>query len=261
MGVKALVSLALAVVVLNIARPGALHAQSPAPPASEAALKIIVTHHGSGASLKPGEVVIAHYVGTLDDGSKFDSSRDRNKPFAFTLGRGQVIKGWDQAFATLRVGDQARLIIPPSLAYGDKVKKRIPPNSTLTFDVEVLDSKPASLADALAEVIDKDGVEPAMALAAKLQSAGFPKLYVDEEQLNELGYKYLKLQKVPQSVAVLGLAAKLFPNSSNAHDSFGEVLAISGQKEAAIRQYERAIALDPKAENAKSKLTQLRNQQ
>ncbi len=102
-------------------------------------LKYKVITSGTGASPKPGQTVFVHYIGTLEDGSKFDSSRDRNSPFSFKLGAGQVIKGWDEGLALMRVGDRYTLIIPPELGYGDRgAGGVIPPKATLIFDVELL---------------------------------------------------------------------------------------------------------------------------
>jgi peptidylprolyl isomerase len=100
---------------------------------------VIKKSNPSGELASPGDVVYVHYVGTLTNGTKFDSSRDRNKPFSFPLGKGSVIKGWDEAFAILRKGEVATIILPPSLGYGDRNLGTIPPNSTLIFEVELLD--------------------------------------------------------------------------------------------------------------------------
>ncbi len=93
---------------------------------------------GTGEQAMPGQTVAVHYVGTLEDGTKFDSSRDRGEPFTFTLGAGQVIQGWDQGVAGMRVGGVRTLTIPAELGYGDRAVGPIPANSTLFFEVELL---------------------------------------------------------------------------------------------------------------------------
>ena len=94
---------------------------------------------GSGPRPKTGDKVKVHYTGWLTDGTKFDSSVDSGQPFEFVLGRGQVIRGWDEGVATMRTGDKIRLTIPPEMGYGARGAGRvIPPNATLVFEVELL---------------------------------------------------------------------------------------------------------------------------
>jgi FKBP-type peptidyl-prolyl cis-trans isomerase len=96
---------------------------------------------GTGARAVAGKKVKVHYTGTLLNGTKFDSSRDRNQPFEFVLGQGQVIKGWDEGIALMNVGGKATLVIPSNIAYAERDMGQIPPYSTLVFDVELLEVK------------------------------------------------------------------------------------------------------------------------
>jgi FKBP-type peptidyl-prolyl cis-trans isomerase len=103
-------------------------------------LRYEVLKAGTGAEAATGRKVAVHYTGWLTDGTKFDSSVDRGTPFDFTLGAGQVIKGWDEGVAGMRVGEKRKLTIPPDLGYGARgAGGVIPPNATLVFEVELLD--------------------------------------------------------------------------------------------------------------------------
>jgi FKBP-type peptidyl-prolyl cis-trans isomerase len=94
---------------------------------------------GSGAAPKDGQVAVMHFIGWLDDGTQFDNSRDRKKPFGFPLGSGQVIKGWDEGVRGMRVGGTRRLVVPPTLGYGSAgIPGVVPPDATLIFDIELL---------------------------------------------------------------------------------------------------------------------------
>lgn len=112
-------------------------------------LQITDVKEGTGAEATKGTMVSVHYTGWLYNaaaadkhGAKFDSSRDRNQPFEFNLGAGQVIRGWDEGFAGMKIGGQRTLVIPPAMGYGSRgAGGVIPPNATLVFDVELLGVK------------------------------------------------------------------------------------------------------------------------
>jgi len=107
---------------------------------TDSGLKYEDLAQGDGAVAAPGHRVKVHYTGWLTDGSKFDSSLDRNQPFSFSLGKGMVIRGWDEGVAGMQVGGRRRLTIPPQLGYGAQgAGGVIPPNATLVFEVELLD--------------------------------------------------------------------------------------------------------------------------
>ena len=109
---------------------------------TESGLAYIMVKEGSGVQAENGKTVSVHYTGKLTDGTKFDSSLDRNQPIEFVLGQGRVIKGWDEGISYLKVGGKATFIIPSGLAYGERgAGGVIPPNATLIFDVELVDVK------------------------------------------------------------------------------------------------------------------------
>lgn len=124
----------------------ALIAPLPAASAEGPAVPTLVkedTKPGKGAAAKTGDTVRVHYTGTLMNGTKFDSSRDRNEPFEFTLGAGGVIKGWDEGVVGMKVGGQRKLTIPVDMAYGKAGRPPvIPPNSPLKFDIELIEIVP-----------------------------------------------------------------------------------------------------------------------
>lgn len=116
--------------------------QAPPEPPGPTTLQSTDESVGSGKEAKSGDKVSVHYTGTLMSGKKFDSSRDKGTPFEFTLGKGEVIKGWDQGVVGMKVGGKRKLVIPYDLAYGEAGSPpNIPPKAALKFDVELLDVK------------------------------------------------------------------------------------------------------------------------
>ena len=105
-------------------------------------LEYIEVEAGTGSQAEAGKTVSVHYTGKFQDGKVFDSSVSRGEPITFLLGKGRVIKGWDEGIALMKVGGKAKLIIPPNLGYGERgAGGVIPPNATLVFDVELVDVK------------------------------------------------------------------------------------------------------------------------
>lgn len=242
---------------------GLLRAEAPVTPAgfttTASGLQYVITAHGAGPQPQPGQVVIAHYTGTLPDGTVFDSSRERDKPYAFTLGRKQVVRGWDEGFALLHVGDKATFIVPPGLAYGEKPRGKIPPNSTLRFEVELLELKDRALSDLLQDIIDNSGLDAAKTRFAEARAAKFTGLYLGESQMNGLGYRYLgKEGKLAEARAVLQWNVELFPESANVYDSLGEADVKAGDRTAALRNYAKSLELDPKNKNAEKFLAEIK---
>lgn len=109
-----------------------------APVTKASGLVVQVLAPGDGDEAKQGDKITVHYVGTLTDGGVFDSSRAKDQPFSFWVGEGQVIAGWDEGLMGMREGEVRRLTVPPALGYGSEEKPGIPRNSTLTFEVELL---------------------------------------------------------------------------------------------------------------------------
>jgi peptidylprolyl isomerase len=139
--------IAIALAGMTAVAPSTAFAQTAgAPVTTQSGLKIIDNTVGTGATPKPGQICVMHYTGWLyENGNrtrKFDSSVDRGTPFEFIIARGQVIRGWDEGVATMKVGGKRTLIIPPDLGYGARgAGGVIPPNATLLFEVELLGVK------------------------------------------------------------------------------------------------------------------------
>lgn len=147
-GIVVVIAVIIIIVFFFVMRGGVLPGVStPAVQENQNQLAVQDVAAGEGDEAALGKTVRVHYVGTLADGTKFDSSRDRGSPFQFTLGAGGVIPGWEQGIVGMKVGGTRILIIPPSLGYGERGVKNqageyvIPPNATLIFEVELLEVK------------------------------------------------------------------------------------------------------------------------
>lgn len=222
-------------------------------------LRYIVLAKGEGRKAESGEIIIAHYTGSLLDGKVFDSSRERGEPFSFPLGQKRVIKGWDEAFSLLNVGSRAILIIPPDLAYGNrKMGEAIPANSTLVFDVELLDIKQTSVGIVLSRVLERKGRAAAIKEFYRMKDSGFAEAYMSEQELNALGYGLIQKKLFGDAIAMLNLNVETYPNSFNVHDSIAEAYMLNGDTELAIEHYQKSLELNPQNTNAVEMLQKLK---
>jgi hypothetical protein len=224
-------------------------------------LKYLIVSKGNGVHAEPNKAVEVHYTGSLIDGKVFDSSVERGQPIEFTIGMGQVIPGWDEGIALMRVGDKFRLIIPSNLAYGEKgAGNAIPPNSTLIFDVELISvSIPkTSISDVITDLVLSDSLIAAINKYHDLKKNHYDEYNFKENQLNSLGYQLLQFGKIDQAIAVLKLNAESYPESFNVYDSLGEAYMIKGNKEEAIFNYDKSLKLNPKNKNAEENIKKLK---
>ncbi len=238
-----------------------IFAQSGDTVTTSSGLKYIVVKQGNGKKSEVGKIAEVHYTGWLLDGKKFDSSHDRKEPFEFTLGAKQVIAGWDEGVALMRIGDQFRLILPPELAYGTRgAGDIIPANSTLVFDVELLGvHKPKkSIVDTLMSITINKNVEKAIETYEDLKYNFEDEYNFKESQLNILGYQLLQVGMSKQAIAIFKLNVEQFPKSYNVYDSLGEGYMLAGDKKNAIKNYEKSLKLNPNNDNAKKMLEELK---
>lgn len=225
-------------------------------------LKYIIIENKDGAESEPGKAAEVHYTGYFTDGKVFDSSVDRNEPFEFILGQGQVIKGWDEGIDLMTVGDKFRLIIPSDLAYGKKgAGNIIPPDAVLIFDVELLSVGDPKIAitDMLMLTYAQKGLQAVIDQYKELKTVSPDKYNFKESQLNSLGYQLLQSNNTKDAIEIFKLNIESFPNSSNVYDSIGEAYMIDGNKEEALINYKKSLEINPNNENAKQMIEKMQN--
>lgn len=218
---------------------------------TDTGLKYYIVEEGEGEKVQEGKEVTLHGIGTFENGEVFWETRESNSPFYFVTGTNSVIKGVEEGVSKMRVGDRWIFIVPPELAYGEKQRGSIPPNSTLIFDYEVLDvSDPKkTLTDTMLITIKTQGVDKALDLYQDLKSKK-DIFNFRADQLNMLGYKLLNENKLEAGKVVFELNTKEYPDNFNTWDSLGEIYMLLGKDELAIESYEKSLELYPKNSNA-----------
>lgn len=211
---------------------------------TDSGLKYYIVEKGNGEKVNNGKEVTLHGIGTLVNGEVFWETRESNSPFHFITGTNSVIKGVEEGVGKMRVGDRWIFILPPEIAYGNKKRASIPPNSTLVFDYEILDvSDPKKeIIDTLYITIEESGVDEALDLYSELKKQS--DIYNSRsDQLNSLGYKLLKEDKLDFARTIFELNSRMYPDDFNVWDSLGEIYMLLGDDELAIRSYEKSLEL------------------
>ena len=227
---------------------------------TDSGLKYIVLEKGNGIQAAAGKEVAVNYIGKLADGTEFDNSYKRGKPIKFILGTGKVIKGWDEGIALMHVGDKFRLIIPPQLGYGERgAGGVIPPNATLIFDTQLMDVSEAklSLADTLMETIFEKGVDSAIAQYHELYKTQKDKYDFDEDQINQLAYRFLRNGMFKPAIALLQVNSETYPNSTDTYEALGDAYMFDKNNDLAIKNFEKVLKLDPKNTHAQEMINKL----
>lgn len=226
-------------------------AQSTDTIATESGLKYYIVEKGEGEKVEDGKEVTLHGIGTLVNGEVFWETRESDNPFHFVTGTNSVIKGVEEGISKMRVGDRWIFILPPEIAYGNKQRGPIPPNSTLIFDYEVLDvSNPKkTIIDTLHITIQEKGIDKALDLYIELEKQN--DIYnFRSDQLNGLGYKLINENYLDLAKIIFKLNTQKYPNDFNVWDSLGEIYMLLGEDKLAIESYKKSIELYPGNSNA-----------
>ncbi|MCK5028605.1 MAG: FKBP-type peptidyl-prolyl cis-trans isomerase [Bacteroidales bacterium] len=211
---------------------------------TDSGLKYYIVEKGEGEKVEEGKEVKLHGIGTLENGEVFWETRESNSPFYFITGTNSVIKGVEEGVSKMRVGDRWIFILPPEIAYGERQRGPIPPNSTLIFDYEVLDvtNPKKTIIDTLHITIEEEGVDKALDLYLELEKENDVYNF-RADQLNGLGYKLINEKKPDIAKVVLQLNAKMHPDDFNVWDSLGEIYMILGENTKAVESYRKSLEL------------------
>ncbi len=211
-------------------------------------LKYIILDRGNGAKADSGKEVEVHYNWYLTNGRLIGSSIKTGHPFDFVLGKGKVIKGWDEGISYMHAGDHFKFIILPKLGYGEKgAGDVIPPNAELIYDTYLINvgKSKEQFIDTLYTLILKNETDTAVAFYHKLYETKRDQYNFNEDQLNILGFKLLVKERKDEAIRMLNLNIEMHPKSPNAYDSLGEAYLRLGNNDLALKNFQKALALDP----------------
>ncbi len=216
-------------------------------------LRYTVVRPGAKKPVK-GNVAIESYVVCFTNGKLLDASPP-GKTFAFTIGAKQVIKGTEEATQLIGQGGEILAYLPANLAYGAKGRPpSLPANSDLIFDIHLTGMASMSLSTMLTNAYAHGGIAAMNAAYSHASHTGFKGLYASEDDLNSLGYAFLKKKHTDAAVTALAYNVRRFPKSWNAYDSLGDAYKAAGNKPQAIADYRRALQLNPKDANASTSI-------
>lgn len=229
---------------------------------TDSGLKYYIIEDGEGEKVQEGKEVTLHGIGTLENGEVFWETRTSNTPFHFVTGTNSVIKGVEEGVSKMRVGDRWIFILPSEIAYGDKQRGPIPPNSTLIFDYEVLEvSDPKKpIIDTLKLTIKDFGIDKALDLYNELEKQN--DIYdFRSDQLNILAYNFIKENKLDIAKVLFELNTQKHPDDFNVWDSLGEIYMLLGDHKMAIESYKKSLELYSGNTNAKEMIKKIREKE
>jgi len=224
-------------------------------------LKYIIISKGNGAKADTGMEVEVYYKWYLTNGRLIGSSSS-GVPFDFVLGKGKVIKGWDEGISYMHAGGHYIFIIPPELGYGAKgAGDVIPPKATLIYDTYLVSVTKAKeqFIDTLYNLSLKESVDSAISLYHKLYQTEKDKYNFKEDQLNILGFKLLLKERRDEAFAIFKLNIEMYPQSARAYDSLGEAYLKYGLKSLALDAFEKALQIDPHNAAAESEILRMQS--
>jgi len=236
---------------------GVLNAQKTA-----TGLTYLVTKNGSGRRAKSGEVALVRLTGLVQNGVIFRRTPDSADPEPIFLREGSKISGLLEGIELLHAGDSAIFLIPPALGFGvhSGYAGAIPPNSPLIYFVELTDVKSNSVGQWFRDYVKSSGLNAAVDAYRAQEKMGFPELFHSEGEMNELGYEFLRKASFKEAIQAFRLNVESYPRSANAYDSLGDAYAKSGERDLAIQNYRKALAIDPNMESSARALETIEHQ-